>query len=187
MFFDLKKAFDECSHDILLMKLERMGIRGAALNWFKSYLQNRTQFVDINGVHSRERKIKISILQGSILGPILFLGYINDLYRITDLFTLMFADDTFSLKSDNDINRLIGLVNVEINKMAVWFHPNKLAVNKNKTKYMIFRTKGKKLDANIPDLVFDENEQNCPFNPNLVTTLERYHNDHPSNEGRSYK
>jgi hypothetical protein len=52
---------------------------------------------------------------------------------------------------------------------------------------MIFRTKGKKLDANIPDLIFDENEQNCPFNPNMVTTLERYHNDHPSNEGRFYK
>ena len=74
---------------------------------------------------------------------ILFLCYNNDLYRITDLFTLMFADDTFSLKSDNDINQLIGMVNVEINKMAVWFRANKLAVNKNKGKYMIFRTKGK--------------------------------------------
>ena len=67
----------------------------------------------------------------------------------------MFADDTFSLKSDNDINWLIGMVNVEINKMAVWFRANKLAVNKNKTKFMIFRTRGKKLDANIPDLIFN--------------------------------
>jgi len=157
-FFDLKKAFDVYSHDILLMILERMGIRGTALEWFISYLSNRTQFVDINGSHSRERKIKISILQGSILGPILFLCYINDLHSITDLLTLMFADNTFSMKSDNDLGRLIRSVNVEINKMAVWFRANKLAVNKGKTKYMIFRTKGKKLPVNLPVLIFDENE-----------------------------
>jgi hypothetical protein len=120
------------------MKLERMGVVGTALEWFKSYLNNRTQFVDINGTHSRERKIKISILQGSILGPILFLCYINDLFRITNLLTLMFADDTFSVKSGSDLNQLIATVNVEINKMAVWFRANKLAVNKNKIKSIFF-------------------------------------------------
>jgi len=186
-FFDLKKAFDVCSHEILLMKLERMGIRGTALEWFRSYLSNRTQFVDINGTHSRERKIKISILQGSILGPILFLCYINDLYSITDLFTLMFADDTFSVKSDNDLGRLLDLVKNEINKMAVWFRANKLAVNKSKTKYMIFRTRGKQIDANLPNLIFDENELGCPFNPTMITTLERCHNTNPNVEARSYK
>jgi len=82
---------------------------------------------------------KISILQGSILGPILFLCYINDLYRVTDLFTLMFADDTFSAKSGSNLDLLVQHVNTEINKMAIWFHANKLAVNKSKTKY-IFRT-----------------------------------------------
>ncbi len=116
VFFDLKKAFDVCSHDILLMKLERMGIRGTAREWFRSNLSNRNQFVDIDGSHSKKRKIKISILQGSILGPILFLCYINDLHFVTDLFTLMFADDTFSVKSDKDLNRLIESVNEEINK-----------------------------------------------------------------------
>jgi len=169
------------------MKLERMGIRGAALDWFKSYLSDRTQFVDINGNHSSERSIKISILQGSILGPILFLCYINDLYRVTDLFTLMFADDTFSAKSGSNLNRLIQSVNMEINKMAVWFRANKLAVNKNKTKYIIFRTRGKKIDANIPDIVFDENEMGSPFNPDYVTTLERYHNNHQNTDSRAYK
>jgi len=187
VFFDLKKAFDVCSHSILLMKLERMGVRGAALDWFRSYLDNRTQFVDIQGAHSSERKIKISILQGSILGPILFLCYINDLHLVTELFTLMFADDTFSAKSDNDLNQLIASVNIEINKMAIWFRANKLAVNKNKTKYIIFRTRGKKLHDNLPEVVYDENEIGCPFNPDLVTTLERYHNNHQKPDCRSYK
>jgi len=185
IFFDLKKAFDVCSHDILLMKLEKMGIRGTSLNWFRSYLSNRVQVVDINGNLSKERKIKISILQGSILGPILFLCYINDLFRVTDLLTLMFADDTFSLKSDSGLFSLINHANIEINKMAVWFKANKLAVNINKTKYMIFRTKGKKLPPNLPELVYNENEPNLP--QNQITILERYHNGHQKTEARAYK
>jgi hypothetical protein len=120
-FFDLKKAFDVCSHAILLMKLSKMGI--------------------------------ISILQGSILGPILFLCFINDLYLVTTLLTLMFADDTFTLDSGKDLNELVQNVNVEINKMAIWFRANKLAVNINKTIYIIFRMKGKNMDGNTPDIV----------------------------------
>ena len=135
---------------------------GLPYNWqrVKTWLQYTG-----NVIVGAEKKIKISILQGSILGPILFLCYINDLYRVTDLFTLMFADDTFSAKSDNDLNRLIDYVNVEINKMAIWFRANKLAVNKGKTKYIIFRTRGKQLPINIHDLVFNENEVGSPFNP----------------------
>ena len=97
VFFDLKKAFDVCFFDVLIMKLEKMGIKGTALQWFKSYLENRKQFVDINGNFSSEKDIISCILQGSILGPILYFCYINDLYRVTDLLTLMFADDTFCL------------------------------------------------------------------------------------------
>ncbi len=140
VFFDLKKAFDVCSHDILLMKLNRMGIPGIAYEWFKSYLSDRSQVVDINGNISRSRKIKISVLHGSVLGPILFLCFINDLHSITSLLTLMFADDTFSLESGDDIQELSNKVNTEINKMAVWFRVNKLAVNINKTKYMVVDT-----------------------------------------------
>jgi hypothetical protein len=117
VFFDLKKAFDVCSHDILLMKLSRMGISGTALNWFKSYLANRSQRVDKNGNLSNSRNIKISILQGSILGPILFLCYINDLHTVTSLLTLMYADDTFTLDAGEDLNNLIQHVNNEINKL----------------------------------------------------------------------
>ncbi len=127
VFFDLKKAFDICSHEILLMKLSRMGIRGTALDWFRSYLSERKQVVDIN----------------DLILMILFLCYINDLQCATELFTLMFAGDTFCLNSDEDIKTLIQNINVQINRMAVWFRANKLAVNINKTKYIIFTMRGK--------------------------------------------
>jgi len=111
VFFDLKKAFDVCSKDILLMKLEKIGITSVALEWFKSYLSDRTQFIDISGNHSTEKDITTCILLGSILGPILFLIYINDLQFVSKSLTLMFADDTFGLKSDKDLHSLIDATN----------------------------------------------------------------------------
>jgi len=187
VFFDLKKAFDVCNHDILLMKLSKMGIRGSALNWFKNYLSERKQKVDINGNLSDQKDIKISILQGSILGPILFLCFINDLHSVSSLLTLMFADDTFALESGLDLNTVISSVNNEINKMAVWFRANKLAVNINKTKYMIFRMRGKQIDINNANVEYNENEPGVRFDPNLVTSLERYHDQHENTDCRAYK
>jgi hypothetical protein len=187
VFFDLKKAFDVCSHDILLMKLSRMGISGTALNWFRSYLENRSQKVDINGNLSNSRNIKISILQGSILGPILFLCYINDLHSVTSLLTLMYADDTFTLDSGEDLDTLIRNVNIEINKIAVWFRANKLAVNISKTKYIIFRMKSKKIGPNTPNIIYNENEPDQPHDDTLITALERYHDNHASTDCRAYK
>jgi hypothetical protein len=186
VFFDLKKAFDVCSHEILVMKLSKMGVSGVALDWFKSYLSDRYQCVDINGNLSDSKRIKISILQGSILGPILFLCFINDLFLVTTLLTLMFADDTFSLKSSSDLKSLCDEVNSEINKMAVWFRANKLAVNINKTKYMIFRMKGKKIDQTV-NIFYNENEPDIAVDPNLITELERYHDQHENKECRTYK
>jgi hypothetical protein len=168
------------------MKLERMGVRGTALHWFKNYLANRKQKVDINGQLSDERGIEISIMQGSILGPILFLCYINDLHTVTTLLTLMFADDTFCLKSGHNLNELITHINSEINKMALWFRANKLAVNKSKTKYMIFHMRGKKIDVNTLDVIYNENELNQNKNE-LITVLERYHNNHINDDCRAYK
>jgi hypothetical protein len=168
------------------MKLDRMGVRDTALQWFKNYLANRKQKVDINGKLSEERGIEISIMQGSILGPILFLCYINDLHTVTSLLTLMFADDTFCLKSGHNLNELITQVNIEINKMALWFRANKLAVNKNKTKYIIFHMRGKKIDNNTLDVIYNENELS-ENNNEQITILERYHNNHKNDECKAYK
>jgi hypothetical protein len=98
----------------------------------------------------------------------------------------MFADDTFSLESGDDIQELSNKVNTEINKMAVWFRVNKLAVNKNKTKYMVFRMKRKKID-NLPDILYNENEPGRPDDNAPITVLERFHDNHPSPDCRSYK
>jgi hypothetical protein len=100
IFLDLKKAFDTCSHRILLDKLNKLGINGSALNWLKSYLENRCQITDINNHLYEPATINISVLQGTILGPLLFLCYINDLPLSTDLLTFLFADDTTCLASD---------------------------------------------------------------------------------------
>ena len=138
IFLDLKKAFDCVSHDILLAKLQKMGINDLALDWFTDYLSNRYQYTDIGGFKSTEKIIDISVLQGSILGPILFLCFINDLHLSTNLLTLLFADDTVGLDSDHDLATLIDRVNIEIQKLANWFRANKMAVNVSKTKYIIF-------------------------------------------------
>ncbi len=100
---------------------------------------------------------------------------------------LMFADDPFCIKSDFNINELITYINSEINKMAVWFRANKLAVNISKPKFMIFRTKGKKLDDGIPDLLYNENEPEVENNQNLISKLERYHDNHENSNCRVYK
>ncbi len=106
IFIDLRKAFDVCSHEILLKKLSLMGITGPALKWFETYLKNRTQYVDLNGTKSEEKDLLLSVIQGSILGPILFLCYINDFHRCTSLFTTLFADDGSCLAKHKNLKVL---------------------------------------------------------------------------------
>ena len=186
IFLDLKKAFDVCSHPILLRKLEQLGIKGTALKWFSSYLKDRQQKVDINGNLSSAKSLDISVLQGSILGPILFLCYINDLYFSTSLFTSMFADDTACADADTNLDTLINRANIELKKIATWFRANKMAVNISKTKFIIFHNKGKKIDLNGQSIFFDDNEPN-ESDPQLVTPLERYFNEHEKPDCRAYK
>jgi Reverse transcriptase (RNA-dependent DNA polymerase) len=187
LFLDLKKAFDVCSHEILIKKMEKFGIRGNTLNWFKSYLKNRTQIVDIDGKISDPCNINISVLQGSILGPILFLMYINDLPLATDLSSFLFADDTTGLTSGPSLPQLIDTFNAEIQKLAMWFRANKMCVNTAKTKFIIFHTRGKKVDLEGKTVVFNNNEIGKPVDPSKIIPLERICNENESESGRSYK
>ena len=187
VFLDLKKAFDVVPHNILLKKLKKLGINGVPLQWFKSYLSNRTQKVDINGNLSSSKNIPISVMQGTILGPILFLVFINDIPSATVMLTRLFADDTACTLSHSDLPTLINLVNIEIQKLANWFKANKMAVNISKTKYIIFHGKGKRVNMNGLEVVFNDNEIGKPQNPEKIFPLERVHDSHQDKNSRFYK
>ena len=187
VFLDLKKAFDVVPHNILLKKLEKMGITGTALAWFNSYLSNRTQKVEINGHLSDSTSLDaLSVFQGTSLGPVLFLCFINDLPRATDLFTVLYNDDTTGLDSDADLPTLMSRVSTELHKMADWFQSNKMALNVNKTKYIIFHVPSKKVEQNV-SLHIDTNLPDTPHNPALVLEIERIHNTHANPTLRSFK
>jgi hypothetical protein len=186
LFLDLRKAFDVCSHEILLKKLKKYGIKGKTHEWFSSYLKNRIQIVDINGNLSAPKTFNISVIQGSILGPILFLIYINDLYTSSALLSIMFADDTACLAKNKNLNLLINFVNNELTKLARWFRANRMAVNVGKTKFILFHTRGTQFETHICRIFYNDNEPNAN-NPDLIHEIERYHNHHYSPEKRTYK
>jgi hypothetical protein len=186
VFLDLKKAFDVCSHDILLKKLAKFGIRGRELDWFKSYLKNRKQKTEIAGILSDESMINISVLQGTTLGPILFLCYINDIFHCTNLSLFLFADDTSCLIKGDNINNLINTLNGELQKITNWLTINKMALNINKTKYIIFRARGKKLD-NIPNVILNMNEIGAEHDQQKCFIMQRVSNDEQTYENKFYK
>ena len=141
VFIDLKKAFDTVDHDILLKKLEFYGFRGAVNTWFRNFLGGREQYVFYRGKNSKKRTISCGVPQGTCLGPILFLIFINDLANATDLFTILFADDTTFLYEFNDLITSAVIINRELTRAAEWFQANKLTLNTKKTKFMLFSRK----------------------------------------------
>ena len=116
IFIDLKKAFDTVDHKILLKKLDHYGVKNTSNLWFKNYLHDREQFVSINGTESQRTKMLCGVPQGSVLGPLLFLLFINDLPEATNFLTLLFADDTTFQVSGVDLDQLFEIANSELEK-----------------------------------------------------------------------
>ena len=158
IFLDLSKAFDTIDHNLLLTKLEHYGIRGIAKKWFKNYLTNRKQYVTINNANSAQIETKIGVPQGSILGPLLFIIYMNDLnYSTNKGKIILFADDTTILYSDKNEKNLAKIINLDLNNIANWLKSNKLTINTNKSKLITFTKRRQKdsVDKNI--IKIDEN------------------------------
>ena len=139
IFLDLKKAFDTVDHPTLLNKLYAYGIRGNAFNWFKSYLSERSQYVVYDSKQSKTQTVQCGVPQGSILGPLLFIIYMNDICNASELlFSILYADDTSVQISGNDITDLVSSMNAELELLSRWFKANKLCLNAQKTFYLVF-------------------------------------------------
>ena len=145
VFIDLKKAFDTVDHSILLDKLDYYGFRGTMNLWFKSYLSNRSQTTEIDGYVSEESVTAYGVPQGSVLGPLLFLIYINDIQMISNkLKFYLFADDTNLLYADKNLKSLENTINKELRNLSSWLRANKLTLNIKKSHFVLFSPRQKK-------------------------------------------
>ena len=155
IYLDLSKAFDLVNHEILLYKLNYYGVRGQVLDWFKSYLTDREQYTYINNTYSESIKTNIGVPQGSVLGPLLFLVYVNDIkLRINNTETRLFADDTNLFIFHKDLQILQQLATSALSELTKWFSNNKLTINFTKTCFSVFSNKN---TVNIQKLTWDGN------------------------------
>ena len=148
---DIQKCFDSVDREILYRKLQNAGIRGQVLEWIKSYFTNRTQRIFLNGINSSNIcDLILGVLQGSILGVIFFLVYINDIPHASDLLlSMLFADDNTCLLSANNLQELLVSANSELDKLLHWYTSNRLVLHPSKTKAFIYRPPRTNLELNV--------------------------------------
>ena len=139
VFLDISKAFDRVWHAGLLHKLEQHGISGDLLRWIYSYLSNRTQSVVLNSVTSTAKSTSAGVPQGSVLGPLLFLIYVNDISENLQSLTRLFADDSSLFFSTSNIRDIEGILNHDLMILTQWARKWMVNFNPNKTEAMLFR------------------------------------------------
>jgi hypothetical protein len=169
LYVDIAKAFDSINHGILLHKMYKYGFRGNTHMWFTSYLQQRLQYVEVDGCKSLLRILRTGVPQGSVLGTLLFLLYINDLpacVSLPDVHFILFADDTTCLAPPNRLQEVC-------NAISMWFKSNKLVLNTDKTKHMLFSLRSVispliYLDGNPIELVKSTKFVGCIVDDGLV-------------------
>ena len=155
VFIDLQKAFDTVNHSILLHKLSHYGIRGIFNDWF-SYLSNRIQTTQVDSHVSRKESTLCGVPQGSVLGSLMFLICVNDIYMASDKLTFyLFADDTNLFYAYKNLKSLETIVNRELIKVVLWLIANKLSLNIKKTNYIIFHPYQKRINYNIRIKAYD--------------------------------
>ena len=150
IFLDLSKAFDTVAHDILLKRLLAIGVKDNNLKWFESYISERTQLTSIADIFSDVKSLPYGVPQGSVLGPILFLIYINDLYSLTPSKAISFADDTVIIFNSSSWQQVFTKANNEMDIVKEWLDDSLLTLNIEKTKYLAFSIdkRGQPPDAN---------------------------------------
>ena len=164
IFLDFKKAFDTVDHSILLSKLYHYGIRGPVNEWFSSYLNGRVQTTQIDKRISSKRNVLTGVPQGSVLGPLLFVIYINDIYNSSEKLSFyLFADDTNLLYADKDLKSLESVINIELQKVCDWLNANKLTINAKKSNFVIFRPSQKKLSYQINIRIYNNASNSDTF------------------------
>ena len=183
--YGLDETFDTLSHEILCNKLNHYGIRGIALEWIRDYLSNRKQYVIYNNVKSPIENVVIGVPQGSILGPLVFLLYVNDMSNgASNLSFIQYVDDTSIFVKGSSLLSIYKIMNNGMKQVNEWLKNNRLSLNVSKTNYMIMSGKGKKFNKNDCEIMIDNYTLKCVDRINCVGLILnnkftwKYHIDH---------